>query len=149
MSVVKTKIDVFFPYAQFALEEYHSSYRLDISNRSDGVFIYVNSSIPSCLPSYRNLCRETQAVPFEINLGKENRLVKLIYCLSSQNSECFLNNLTMMVNHSAPSFDNFLTMRDFNMEPSDLFVTSFCDGNSLINLIRKKTCLKGGYWFLY
>ena len=122
---------------------------LDISNRIDGIFIYVNSSIPSCRPSCKNLCRETQAVPFEINLRKENMLVKLIYCLSSQNSEFFLNNLTMMVNCFAPSFDNFLTMGDFNMEPSDPFVTSFFDGNSLINLIKKKTCLKGRHWFLY
>ena len=39
LSIAETKIDNFFSTAQFSLERYHSPYRLDISNRSGGIFV--------------------------------------------------------------------------------------------------------------
>ena len=60
------------------------------------------------------------------------------------NSEFSLNNLTMIKN-SAWSYYNFLIMGGFNIEPNDPFVTSFCDSNSFINLIKNNTCFKGIY----
>ena len=47
LSIAETKIDAVLPTAQFALEGYHSPYRLDISNNNDGILVYVKSSIPS------------------------------------------------------------------------------------------------------
>ena len=143
MSIAKTKIDASFPSAEFALEGYHSPYRLDISNRSGGILVYVKSSIPTCRTSYGNLCREMQAVLFEINLRKEKWLVISIYHPPLRNSEIFLNSLTMMIDSFACSCDNFLIMGDFNMEPSDPFLTCFCDSNSIINLIKDNTYFKG------
>ena len=49
VSVAKTKLDASFPSAQFTLEGYHIPYHLDI-NKSNGILVYVKSSIPSrCL----------------------------------------------------------------------------------------------------
>ena len=57
--------------------------------------------------------------------------------------ELFLNNLIMMIVSFACSYDVFLIMGDFNMETSDPFLTSFCDNNSLRNLIKNSICFKG------
>ena len=69
-SIAETKIDAFFPSTQFVLEGYHSPCRLDISSRSGGILVYVESSIPLCRLFGENLCDSIQAVPFENNFKK-------------------------------------------------------------------------------
>ena len=106
VSTAETKIDASFSSDQFALEGYHSPYRLDISSRNGAILVYVKSSIPSRCMSCENLCDSIQAVPFEINLRKEKWLVISIYRPPSQNSEYFLNNLTVMIDFFADTYDN-------------------------------------------
>ena len=118
-------------------------YRLDVSNRSGGILVYVKSSIPSRRLSCENLCNSIQAVPFEINLRKEKWLVISIYRPPSHNSEYFLNNLTKMIDLFADTYDNYLIMGDFNMEPSDPSLKAFLNSNNLYNLIKSNTCFKG------
>ena len=143
VSIAETKIDASFPSAQFVLEGYHSPYRLDISSRSGGILVYVKSSIPSRRLSCENLCDSIQAVPFEINLRKEKWLVISIYRPPSQNSEYFLNNLTVMIDFFADTYDNYLIMGDFNIEQSDPSLKAFLNSNNLYNLIKSNTCFKG------
>ena len=143
VSIAETKIDASFPSAQFVLEGYHSPYRLDISSRSGGILVSVKSSIPSRRLSCENLRDSLQGVPFEINLRKENWLVISIYCPPSQNSEYFLNNLTVMIDFSADTYDNYLIMGDFNIEQSEPSVKAFLSSNNLYNLIKSNTCFKG------
>ena len=45
-----------------------------------------------------------------------------------------------MIDYFACSYDNLLIMVDFKMEPSDPSLTSFCNSNSLIVLIKNNTC---------
>ena len=138
-SIAETKIDAPFPSAQFVLEGYHSLYRLDISSRSGGILVYVKPSIPSRCLSCKNLCNFIQAVAFEINLRKEKWLVISIHCPPSQNSEYFLNNLTVIID----TYDNYLIMGDFNIEQSDPFLKAFLNSNNLYNLNKSNTCFKG------
>ena len=73
--VAETKIDASFSKAQFSSERYHKLYRLDVSERSDGILVYINSSIPSRQLHCGNLNLSIQAVPFEINRRKDKWLV--------------------------------------------------------------------------
>ena len=41
VSIVETELDASFPSAQFTLEGYHTTYRLDINNKGGGILIYV------------------------------------------------------------------------------------------------------------
>ena len=45
--VPETKIDASFPTAQFSAEGYHKPNRLDVSEKSGGILVYINSSRPS------------------------------------------------------------------------------------------------------
>ena len=71
VSIAETKIDATFPFAEFVFEGYHSTFRLDISSKSGGIFAYAKSSIPLRRLSCENLCDSIRAVPFDINLRKK------------------------------------------------------------------------------
>ena len=143
ISIAETKIGASFPSAQFFLEGYHSPYRLYVINRSGGIFVYVKSSIPSRRLSCEKLCDSIQAVPFDINLRKEKWLVTSIYRPPSHNTEYFLSNLTKMIDLFTDTYDNYLIMGDFNMEPSDPSLKAFLNSSNLYNLIKSSTCFKG------
>ena len=101
VSIAETKLDASFPSAQFTLEGYHTPYRLDINDKSGGIPVYVEFSILSCSLSFEELGISIQAIPVEINLRKEKRLVISIYRPLSQNSEYFLNSLTKIIDDFA------------------------------------------------
>ena len=65
--VAETKIDASFLTAQSSVEGYHKPYRLDVSEKSGGILVYINSSIPCRQLHYGNLNLSIQAVPSEIN----------------------------------------------------------------------------------
>ena len=88
-TIAENKIDSSFPTAQFRCSNYHTPYRLDISDKSGGILVYTKSNIPTRQLNCGNLYKSIQAVPFEINLRKEEWLVISVYRPLSQNSEFF------------------------------------------------------------
>ena len=77
--LLKTKIDSSFRTGQFSLERYHSPYRLNVSNSTVGLLVYVNASIPTRQLKYVIKYIDTQIIPFEINLRKEEEPVESFY----------------------------------------------------------------------
>ena len=59
-----------------------------------------------------------------------------------ENSEYFLNKLTVMIDFFADTYDNYLIMGDFNIEQSDPSLKAFLNSNNLCNLIKSNTCFK-------
>ena len=74
--LLKTKIDSSFRTGQFSLERYHSPYRLNVSNSTVGLLVYVNASIPTRQLKYVIKYKDIQIIPFEINLRKEEEPVE-------------------------------------------------------------------------
>ena len=48
-----------------------------------------------------------------------------------------------MIDLFADTYDNYLIMGDFNMEPSDPSLKAFLNSSNLYNLIKSNTCFKG------
>ena len=69
--IAATKIDSSFPTTQSRLANYHTPYRLDISTKSGGILVYIESNIPTHQLNCEKLGKSIQVVPFEINLRKE------------------------------------------------------------------------------
>ena len=87
------------------------------------------------------LLLSTQAVPFEINLGKNKWLVISVYRPPNQNSQCFLNELDKTIDCFSVSCDiHVLVIGDFNLEPSTGLLKH---SNALYNWIKMNTCFKG------
>ena len=97
--IVETKIDASFPTAQFSAEGYHKPYCLDVSEKSGGILVYINSSIPSRQLHCGNLNLSIQAVPFKIHPRKDKWLVISVYRPHSPNSEYFLNELDKIIEY--------------------------------------------------
>ena len=138
----ETKLDGSFPTSEFELG-YYSPFRLDIIKQSDGLLVYIRSSISSRQLSYGSICDSIQAIPLEINLRQEKWLMISIYCPPSQDSGFFIHSLTKTIDHFATKYGNHLIMGDFNMESNNPMFNCFFDCNNLINLIKTNTCFKG------
>ena len=74
---------------QFSAEGCHKPYPLDVSEKSSGILVYINSSIPSRRLHCGNLILFIPAVPFETNLKKGKWFVISVYRPPNQNSEYF------------------------------------------------------------
>ena len=119
---------------------------MDINSKSGGIlqkWRHVKSSVPSRKLKCDVLLKSIQAIPFELNLRKEKWLVISIYRPPSQDSEFFLNSLTVILDHFTKAYDNYLIMGDFNLEPHDKRLGYFLNSNNLVNLVKTNTCFKG------
>ena len=103
----------------------------------------LKSSVPSWKLKCDVLLKSIQAIPFELNLRKEKWLVISIYRPPSQDSEFFLNSLTVILDHFTKVYDNYLIMGDVNLEPHDKRLGYFLNSNNLVNLVKTNTCFKG------
>ena len=71
LAVSKTKLDSSFPTGQFNLPGFRTPYRKDLSAKSGGLLVYVNSNIPSKVLKIPDCPRDMQVIPVEINLKKQ------------------------------------------------------------------------------
>ena len=143
LCIAESKIDKSFPTAQFLLPGYHKPFRLDISDRKGGLLVYVKSYLPSRLLKSFDIPNDIQIIPFELNLRKEKWLFICIYRPPLQNKQYFLENLSEIIDHYSSIYDNHIVLGDFNMEPNNIFLTSFMQSYNFYNLIKTNTCFKG------
>ena len=123
-TIAETKLNGFFPTAQFEIKGYYSPFHLDMTNKSGGFLVYIKSSIPSKKLSCDDICNSIQAIPFKINLRKEKWLVISIYRWPSQDSVFLLNSLTKIIDVFADKYDHYLIMVDFNLESGNTILTT-------------------------
>ena len=143
LCIAETKIDESFPTAQFLWSGYHKPYRLDISDKQGGLLIYIKAHLPSRLLSNHISPKDIQAIPFELNLWKEKWMFVCIYRPPKQDSQYFLENLSLIIDHYSSIYDNLIILGDFNMEPKNPKLASFMNSFNLYNLIKSNTCFKG------
>ena len=122
---------------------YHKPYRLDVTGKQGGLLVYIKSHLPFKLLSTRNISYDIQVIPFELNLRKEKWMFVCIYKPPKQNNQCFLENLSSIADRYSTIYDNYIFLRDFNMEPNCPALTSFVQSFNLFNLIKSNTCFKG------
>ena len=66
-----------------------------------------------------------------------------IYRPPKQDSQYFLENLSLIIDHYSSIYDNHIILGDFNMEPKNPKLASFMHSFTLCNLIKSNTCFKG------
>ena len=71
LAVSETKLDSASQTEQFNLPGFRIPYRKDISGKSGGLLVYVNSNIPSKVLQVPGCPSDIQVVPVEINLKKQ------------------------------------------------------------------------------
>ena len=152
MDVVATKLDIFlisetkidgsFPDAQFCYGGYTNPYRRDRSFGAGGLLMYVNENIPSRILNEHILPNDTEIMCVEVNLRKQKWVIIGIYRPPNMNVNYFLSHLSKVIDLYSKKYDRVLVMGDFNLEPCDEPIETFCDGYNLHNLVKEKTCFK-------
>ena len=64
LTIAESKLDGSFPTYQFLIKGFHQPFRLDISRNSDGLLIYIKSSLPAKFLSNYTFPSNIQAIPF-------------------------------------------------------------------------------------
>ena len=84
LAVSEIKLDSSFPTGQFNLPGFRTPFRKNLSGKSGGLLVYVNSNIPSKILKIPDYPNDIQRTPVEINLKKQKWLVIAIYTPPSQ-----------------------------------------------------------------
>ena len=92
-SLAETKINESFPTAQFAIDGFHKPLRLDATDKSGRLLVYVRSYFPLRQLTKHEISSDIQALVFEINLRKEKGFFVAIYKPHLQNCQYSLDSL--------------------------------------------------------
>ena len=119
--IAEAKIDI--------TERFHKPLRLDISDKSGGLLVYVRSHLLSRQLTKFKIPSDIQAIPFEVNMRKEKWFFLCIYKPPSMNSQYFLDSLSDIIDYYSNVYDNHIVIGDFNLEPSQMYLGRYY-GNS-------------------
>ena len=97
LAVSETRLDSSLPTWQFNLPGFRTPYRKDLSAKSGGLLVYVNSNIPSKVLKIPDCPSDIQMIPVEINLKKQKWLAIAIYTTPSQCKNYFITELTKIL----------------------------------------------------
>ena len=129
--ISETKIDSSFPDAQFFYSGYAKPHRKDRNLGGGGLLMYVNENIPSRTLIGHIIPRDIEILCVEINLRKQKWISLGIYRPPSLNEKYFFDHLCRVVDYYSRKFERLVIMGDFNCEPSDEHVESFCASYNL------------------
>ena len=90
--ISETKLDDFFPTAQFLIKGFSAPYRFDRDSKGGGLLLYIREDMPSKVLTYSSNC-DIETLLVEINLRKREWLLNYSYnpikCQISHHLECF------------------------------------------------------------
>ena len=140
LSIAETKIDESFTNAQFQIKSYKTPYRLDKSDTSGGILVYVKKGLPSNRLKVFNIPDDIQIVTIEIVLKNSKWLVISIYRPPNQKLEYFLRTLSEILDFY--NYKNSVIIGDFNADPDSSLLCDFISEQCLHNHVNFKTCFK-------
>ena len=119
---------------------YRKPYRLDISDKSGGLLVYVKETLPSRVLDTIKLPSYVQAIPIEINLCKSMWLILSIYRQPRTEISAFLESISRFID--IYNYENIFIMGDFNIESNDNKLESLLETYGLYSLNKEPTCFK-------
>ena len=142
LCIAETKLDKAFPTSKFVLNGFKTPYRLDISDSSGGLLLYVNRQLPSRQLHRCPITADIQIIAVELNLRKHKWLLLSIYRPPSQTLSYFLDALSRVIDFYSPNYENIVILGDFNDTPVSNEISTFISDYGLYSLINSPTCFK-------
>ena len=105
--------------------------------------MYVNENIPSCKLNEHTLPDDIEIMCVELNLKKQKWVLIGLYRPPNMNERYFLDHLSRVIDYYSTKYDRIVIMGDFNSEPCDEPIETFCGSYNLHNLVKEETCFKG------
>ena len=143
MSIFSLRLKQRLTTVQFAIDGFHTPLRLNVTDKSGGLLVYVRSYLPLRQLTKHKISSNIQALVFEMNLRKEKWFFLSIHKPPSQNCQYFLDSLHNIIDFYSGIYDNHIVLGDFNMDPSHTQLSAFMEHYNYYNLIKNNTCFKG------
>ena len=141
LTIAETKLDSFFPSAQFIVDGYSAPYRKDRNANGGGLLVYIKEGIPSCeLKNHPRMSNSFDVIVIEINFSKSKWLLINAYKPTSVNNSLFCDQISRLLDSYSLPYKNIVLMGDFNMRVTDSNFKAFYESHDLYNLIKGKTC---------
>jgi len=99
LAIAESKLDSSFPNSQFLIQGYKAPFRIDMSDKSGGLLVYVRIGIVSRYRKQFSLAGDIQCIPIELRLQSHKWLVMVIYRPPSQNLLFFLENISKLLDY--------------------------------------------------
>ena len=115
-------------------------YRLDRGSLDRVILLYVREDIPSNLVEVET--KPIEGFCVEINLQNDKWLIKCSYNTQKNMIGNHLRALTEKLDIYSSSYNNFLILRDFNIEMEEQQIQTFGDKYGLKSLTRQPKCYK-------
>ena len=105
------------------MKPYPKPYRLDRNSTGGDITLYIREDIHSKL--INSLCsdHDTEYFFVELNLKKQKRL---IICNYNPHKTMITEYISKEIDPHSSKYDNFLLIGDFNFEPTEETMKSFC-----------------------
>ena len=134
LMIFKTKLYSSFPNAQFYMKSYSKPYRLDNASKGGGIILYVREGIPSKLINSSFIDHDKEYFLVALNLRKQKCLVISNY---NPHKTMIKGSWYKEIDSHSSKYDNSLLSGDFNSEPTEEAMKSFCQIYNFENLLDK------------
>ena len=124
------------------MKSFSKPYRFDRNSKGGGTTLYVREDIPSKLINSSCTNHDKEYFLVELNLRKQKWLIICNYNPHKTRIKGYLECISKEIDSHSSKYDNFLLLGDFNSEPTEEAVKSFCQICNFKNLLDKPTCYK-------
>ena len=142
LMISETKLDSSFPDAQFYIKPYSKPCSLDRNSKKGGIILYVRENISSKLINSSCIDHGKEYFLVEINVRKQKWVIICNYNLYKSMIKGNLEYISKQIDSQSSKYDNFLLLGDYNSEPTEEAMKSFCQIYNFENLLGKPTCYK-------
>ena len=140
--ISETKLHSLFRNTQFYMKSYSKPYRLDRNRKEGGIILYVREDIFSKLINSSCTNHDKEYFLVELNLRKQKWLIICNYNPHKTRIKEHLESISKEIESHSSKYDNFLLLGDFNSEPTEEAMKSFCQIYNSKNLLGKPTSYK-------
>ena len=140
MVISETKLDDSFPESQFKIPGYSSPFRLDRDQNGGGIMVFVREDITAKFLSCED--KPIEALFIELNFRKEKWLLSWSYNPNKNNISNHLQRLRNSLDLYSAKYENNILIGDFNINPEESHMETFCESYGLKKLIKVPTCYK-------
>ena len=142
LMITETKLDDSFPEQQFHIEGFNIPFRLDRNRHGGGLLLYVRNNINAVFLKSYVFPDNIEAFFIEILLKSCKWLICCSYNPNRINVATHLDEIGKALDTYSRKYENTLLIGDFNVEPNEANMKTFCNQYKLKSLNKEPTCFK-------
>ena len=137
--ITETKLDDSFPEQQFITEGFNIPFRLDGNRHGKGLLLYIHHNINSVFLKSYVFPDNIEAFFIEILLKSCKWLICCSYNPNRINVATHLGEIGKALDTYSRKYENTPLIGDFNVEPSEANMKTFCNQYNLKSLNKEPT----------